>query len=365
MKDIFKIMAVAGAGAMMLTGCGNDNEWTVKGNIPAAEGDGYVVEAYSNGYWYLLDSLTTSKSGDFSYSHVAMGYPDVYRLRNGVTSVYFPIDSIETVTLTSKGDTFGADTELSGSDAATAMMQADSIINKALATMGDAARTDETVKRELSTLVLADPSSIVAYYVINRKIGGRPLYDPSDKNDLKIIGAVANAFNTMRPADPRTAYLKQLYIENRRATMPRDSVRTVVANEISAPEINLYDNNGRQQSLTALASTGKVIILNFTIYAANESPAFNVLLNSLYEKYHSAGLEIYQVALDDNEYAWKQTADNLPWITVINDAADSDQVLRSYNVGSIPSLFILDRSGSVVERVTELDNLESLVKKYL
>lgn len=365
MKNIFATVAAAGAGLAMLTGCGQSNEWTVKGNIANSEGHDYVVEAYDNGWWYMLDTLKVKPSGDFRYSHEAAGFPDVYRLRSGEATIYFPIDSIETVIINSNGDTFGTDYRLEGSEQAVAMMNADSIIGVMIEAGGLGSDAEAEAKRRLSQLILSDPSSIVAYYLINRKIGGRSVFNASDNADLRIVGAVANAFNSFRPADPRTAYLKRLFLENRRNLHPRDSLRTVIANEITAPEILLYDNHGKQQSLNSLSEQGKPVLLNFTMYAAQESPAFNMLLKSVYDKFHSSGLEIYQVAIDDNEYQWKQTADNLPWITVLNDAADSDRVILDYNVGSIPTIFILDRNGNVVERVTDLGNLESLIGKYI
>ncbi len=71
------------------------------------------------------------------------------------------------------------------------------------------------------------------------------------------------------------------------------------------------------------------------------------------------------MAFDSDEYAWKQTAKNLPWITVLNGAADGDKALRDYNVGSLPAVFIFDRNGDVVERVTDMSTLDSSVARRL
>lgn len=361
MKKITDIIIASAAAAMLLTSCGDGNKWTVKGNMAHSEGNDYLVEAYDNGRWYLLDTLKVKSSGDYSYSHEAMGYPDVYRIRCGEASIYFPIDSIETISIFSRGDAFGADYTIGGTPQADAMMSVDSIINAA----GADAVGNVAIMRELANIILQDPSSIVSYYIINRRVGGKPIFDPSDPVGRRIIGAVANAYDKQRPSDPRTAYLRNLFIENLRAATVPDSVRVIEAYELSAPEIKLYDNKGAQRLLSDEAAKGNVILLNFTAYSAEESPAFNVGLNKIYEKYKESGFEIFQVAIDHDEYAWKRTADNLPWITVINDASDSERVIRDYNVGSIPCVFILNRKGEVVERVTDLSKLESLVAKYL
>lgn len=107
------------------------------------------------------------------------------------------------------------------------------------------------------------------------------------------------------------------------------------------------------------------MILNFTAYATEWSPAFNVELNKVYEKYRQQGLEIYQVSVDENEYAWKQTAKNLPWITVLNNVAEGGKVLQQYNVGALPTTFVFNRNGELVQRVLDIDDLDSAVAKCL
>ena len=89
---------VAGA-ALALSACHGSNEWTVDGRIDGADGKTMVVEACDNGRWYPIDSVTLDGAGRFSISHPAAGYPDIYRLRLGDKMLYFPIDSIETVTV--------------------------------------------------------------------------------------------------------------------------------------------------------------------------------------------------------------------------------------------------------------------------
>ncbi|MDE5829147.1 MAG: AhpC/TSA family protein [Duncaniella sp.] len=349
MNNFRIFLGAAALGVSVFTGC-TDNKWTVRGQLEPSAGSAIAVEANDNGRWYMLDSVKIDSKGDFSYSHDAQGYPDVYRLRNDNVTVYFPIDSIETVTVKREGDRY----MVSGSSQADMMMKADSIIGSGA--------SDNEIKNQLSRLILTDPASITAYYVINRKVAGQPIFNPSIKKDLRAIGAVANAYNEQRPADPRTGYLKRLYLSSR---FVKDKGTSVVANEIGSPEINLYDNTGVRRSLNELSEQGKIVVLNFTSYAAEESPAFNLMLNSIYEKFHDTGLEIYQVSVDEDEYFWKRAADNLPWVTVINDAHNSGQVLMDYNVGSIPTVFIINRNGDVVERVTDLSNLESLVAKYM
>lgn len=352
----------------LLCSCSGGNKWHIDGKINGlSEGELLVLEGSNQGYWYPMDTIKVSSDGSYSYSREAQGYPDIYRLRVGDKAVYFPIDSIESITLTADAPNIDLTYKLSGSPQAENLVRVDSMLLAAAAKGGVRSVTENTqLKRELGNMLLADPAGIVTYYIINKRVGGTPIFNPANKDDLRLIGAVANAFNEKRPSDPRSGYLRRLFISNRpkspRATGGND---VPLAYEVRAFDIKLFDNTGKEHSLLDLTSKGKVVVLNFTAYSADESPAFNVALNKVYEKYHSQGLEIFQVAFDSDEYAWKQTAKNLPWITVLNGAADGDKALRDYNVGSLPAIFIFDRNGDIVERVTDLATLDSAVARRL
>lgn len=351
------------ATAVTITACSDSNSWTVKGNISGANDKTILVQASDNGRWYTLDSIKTGKSGKFNYSHKAAGFPDIYRLSLDGRSIYFPIDSIETVTISADTAAFDTGYTLSGSQLAENMMNIDRRIMTAVAA-GTQVAFDEQLKRELTQQLLADPAGILSYYIINKNVGGKPIFNPADKNDNKVIGAVANAYNIMRPADPRTSYLKRLYLSNRPRIETNEPGDTLHAREIKAFEINLYDNRGTRHSLLEELGKGNIVILNFTAYAADESPAFNIALNKVYEKYHANGLEIFQVSLDDNEHVWKSTAANLPWITVLNSVADNTVILN-YNVQSLPTTYIFNRNGELVERVDDISSLDKAVAGFM
>ena len=105
-------------------------------------------------------------------------------------------------------------------------------------------------KDELSRDLVKDPAGIVAFYLINKYIGDKPLFDPLDKKDFKIIGAVTNAFANFRPNDPRTSYMVDNFkvglSQRRSESAPRD---TLVATEASLIDIKLMDQHGKMQSL--------------------------------------------------------------------------------------------------------------------
>ena len=359
-----KIAFAAGA-ALLLAGC-SEKKWTVEGTIAGADGKALVLEAPDNNGWHAVDTATLGKDGKYSFSMAPSGHPEVYRLTLGGSSAYFPIDSLETVTLTAQAPDIAATAKLAGSESADQMQTVNALIAEVVAKGGDAAAGyDPELKRKLAQQVLRDPAGIVAYYTVFRQVGDVRVFDPAERSDLRIIGAVANAFDRQRPANPRTPLLKQLYLANHRGgrvTLPAD---TIQAREISLPEISLLDLKGARRSLNEEASKGKVLVLNFTAYTAQESPAFNLELAKVYDQYRDRGLEIYQVAIDADEFQWRESAANLPWITVYNTPADGAAALRSYNVGALPGTFIINRQGELVERIDQVNRLGQAVARYL
>lgn len=357
---ILPVVAIAA-----LSSC-SEKQWSAEGTIAGGEGKEIIVEVPNGkGGWYPIDTVAIGANGAFKLSGIPFGHPELLRLTIDGEAIYLPIDSIESVTVSANASNIGSSAKLSGAPAAESMQKVNDLIAAAITKNGaENVALDQDLKRRLAEEILHDPSSIVAYYLVFHRVGNQLLFSPEDKSDLRIIGAVANAFTQYRPNDPRTAMLKDLYLSNRRRTAP-GSGETMVAQEIQYPEISLMDENGKVRNLSDLTGNGKLVVLSFIAYTDENSPAFNVALNKVYSAYQSQGLEIYQIGFDADEFTWKQSAKNLPWVTVYNSPKDGDKVVADYNVGALPALFIFNRQGDLVERVESLNTLENSVKRYL
>ncbi len=360
MKKILLMMAAV----VMLTAC-NGNKFSVEGTIEGAnDSTTLILEQSSNGEWFIIDSIAVGKDGKYSVSATAPEVPSIYQLRLGGQSICFPIDSLDHLTINAKLPNFATDYTVSGSDHAVQIMKLD----KEALQFANGKGTDAELKAwkdKLSRQIVADPSGIVAYYSINKYINGKPLFDPLDDNDLRIIGAVANAFNSFRPDDPRTDYLVNVLLDGQRRrrsmSAPTDTLYADVASII---DIKLQDYHGKDYSLSKVAAENRVVLLDFTAYTAEFSPQINKLLNDIYQSYHSRGLEIYQVSLDQDNVAWRQSAENLPWITVFDPMSVNSKNVGTYNVTSIPTTFII-KGGDIVERIEDATNLKAAVAKYM
>lgn len=358
MKRIILMMAVLA----MLTAC-DGNKFHIDGTIEGASDSTLVLEQSSNGEWLVVDSIKVGNNGKFSVSATAPEVPSIYQLRLGNQSICFPIDSLDHLTISAKLPNMGIDYTLSGSEHAEQVMKIDKEAMQFAGGKGTTAEL-EAWKNKLSQQIAADPSGIVAYYAINKYIDGKPLYDPMNDNDLRIIGAVANSFNSFRPDDPRTNYLVNLLLDGQRRRRAMSAANdTVYADVASLIEIKLQDSNGKEQVLSKVASENRIVLLDFTAYTTEISPQLNKLLNDIYQQYHSRGLQIFQVSVDEDNVAWRKASQNLPWITVFDPNSINSQIIGAYNVNGIPTTFII-KGGEIVERVEDATRLKAAVGKY-
>ena len=359
MKKILMIIVALAA----LTAC-NGNKFHIDGTIEGASDTTIVLEQSSNGEWFILDTIKVDKNGKFSASAEAPIVPSIYQLRMGDQSICFPIDSLDHLTLKSKMSNFSSDYTISGSEHAELVMKIDKEAMQFAGGKGSEAER-QAWKDKLTHQIVADPSGIVAYYTINKYIDGKPLFNPMDDNDLRIIGAVANAFNSFRPDDPRTDYLVNLLLDGQRRRRAMNApTDTVYADVASIIDIKLQDYTGKEYKLSQVAADHRVVLLDFTAYATEVSPQLNKLLNDIYQTYHSRGLEIYQLSVDSDNVLWREAAKNLPWITVFDPMGINSQTVGAYNVDGIPTTFII-RGGEIVERVEDAARLKAAVAKYM
>mgnify|MGYP005834577397 CR=1 FL=1 len=128
-----------------------------------------------------------------------------------------------------------------------------------------------------------------------------------------------------------------------------------------ASDFNLKDVSGRVFNLSSLR--GRVVILNFWATWCPPCRAEMPSLNNLYRELRNIGLEVVAVSTDRSvspvrEYLSKNPLD----IKVLIDS--DNRVSRQYKVFSIPTTFIIDRNGIIVERyLGEEDWTSSEIKK--
>ena len=90
-----------------------------------------------------------------------------------------------------------------------------------------------------------------------------------------------------------------------------------------------------------------------------------MMLRELYNKYHSRGLQIFQVAIGTEEHYWKTQTAALPWINVHDPNNLQSEYLGRYNVQSIPTFFLITRANALHKRDAQIKDLDAEIKSLL
>lgn len=360
---------IAGAVALALASCSDRKGWTVEGTVSGAPDSTLYVEASTFNNWHALDTLRLSSDGSFKFrAKEAAAIPTIYRLRFGDKYIYFPVDSIETVKVEAQAANFDSGYTLSGNAVAPQMATVDSLVAASVRQNGiNGALADQDLKRTLNLMVNRDTTCLLSYYIVGKTVGARYLYDYQNRADVRVIANAANNYKRLRPNDPRAKELEERWIASRRANGSLTSAPVEMEAEItSRPIADLvrYDRNGNKHNFDDVVGKGHITILNFTRYDSELSQVNTVALKEVWDKYSSTGLEIFQIAYDPDEIAWKRSAANMPWTAVYNAPTDNVEALIAYNVDPInggPVSFVFNAEGDLLSRVSDPAELAKAV----
>ena len=385
MKQIStNLLAVLCVMLLLFTACKKNSDFTVEGVVSGADGQMMYLENVGVSTVELMDSVKLTAAGKFSFTKPRPAFPDFYRLRLNNQLINFSVDSTETISFVADAGTFATSYSVEGSENCKA------IKNITLAQL-DANQAIHRLRKESESGLLADsvysrqvleaaeaykdvarkyiysaPMSAAAYFALFQQIDGLLFFDLYDKNDSKAYGAVATSFDHYYPESPRAKHLYNLALQSIkviRSQRPMD-LDKVEKKEVSFLDIELPDVHGENTKLSSVA-TGKVVLINFTAYMSEWSPALYMEFGGLYTRYHDKGLEIYQISLDSDLHFWKNAASNLPWACVRDPQSVYSQTAALYNVKQLPAIFILDRKGNLVKRVDDVKKLEADIKSVL
>ncbi len=112
---------------------------------------------------------------------------------------------------------------------------------------------------------------------------------------------------------------------------------------------------------------GKITIIDFWASWCGPCRQENPSVVALYKEFHTKGLNIIGVSLDDDITAWKKAIakDKITWIQVSNLKGWEDPIANLYNVEQIPTTFILDAQGKFIDRDLRGDALRAKIKALL
>jgi len=369
---------------MTIASC-NNKKFSVEGQISNAADSVVYLENVGLEDISVIDSVKLDADGSFSFDGEAPAAPEFYRLRIADQIINVSIDSTETVQIKAEYPGMATNYSVSGSENCEkirelALKQID-LQNRAIAvqqnrSLGIDAANDSILKMIADykddvkrNYIFKAPNKAYAYFALFQTLGDWLLFNPrNSKDDIKVFAAVATSWDTYYPEAERGKNLHNIAIEgmkNVRIIEAKES-QTIEASKVSESgviDIALPDNHGQLRHLTDLK--GQVVLLDFHVFAMEESPARILMLRELYNKYHAQGLEIYQVSLDGNEHFWKQQTAALPWISVRDADGIGSKQLLMYNIQAVPDYFLIDRGNNLVNRAAQMKDLEAEIRKLL
>lgn len=381
-------LALAVAAMTGVTSC-NEKKFHIDGTITGAADSTLYFENMSLDGAVKIDSAKLSEDGTFAFEGTAPTAPEFYRLRIAGQFINIAVDSTETINIKAQYPQMATQYEVSGSEdcqrikelslmQSSLQAQVNAIARNpelgAQAVADSVSRIVEAYKTRVKTeYIFKAPMKASSYFALFQTIyaGGQPvlLFNPrTSEQDIKVFGAVATSWDTFYPNEKRGENLHNIAIEGMKDVRYLRSQQQ--AEEIEASKVNtsgildftLTDNTGAARSLSSLK--GNVVLLDFHLFADQNSMKRIMSLRELYNKYHAQGFQIYQVAIDGDEHFWKTQTAALPWIsTRVDDNTSS--ILQMYNVQQVPTFFLLNRSCNVVKRDAQIKDIDAEIKALL
>ena len=383
--------AVILVAALAMTSC-NNKKFHINGNIAEAKDSMLFLENLSLNGPVKIDSVKLGEDGSFSFEETAMDSvsPEFYRLRIANQSINLSIDSTETINVKAAYPTMSFKYDVEGSEncnkikeLAIKQMNLQATINTIVkntsigvdSTNMAIARVINAYKQDIrNNYIFKEPMKAYSYYALFQTIqlgnSNNLIFNPrNDKEDVKVFAAVATSWDTYYPNAERGKNLHNIAIEglkdirimqNQLADQQIDASKVSVNGCI---DLALQDNKGMVRHLTDLK--GKVVLLDFHLFASDQSLKRIMMLRELYNKYHNAGFEIYQVSVDPDEHFWKTSTAALPWISVRDEDGIQGQSLKLYNVQNIPTFFLIDRTNTLQARDVQIKDIDAAIKNLL
>jgi len=377
--------------ALAITSCSN-KKFQISGNITEAKDSVLYLENISLNGPQIVDSVKLAEDGQFSFSAKANDAPEFYRLRIARNIVNVSIDSTETVTVKASYPTMAYKYEIEGSENCKKIQeltlkqmglqnQINAIIkdpNLGVNAVEDSIYKVMNVYKEdvKKNYIFAEPNKAYSYFALFQFVitGNRQqlIFDPQrSEADVKVFAAVATSWDSFYPGAVRGENLHNITVESmknsriieNRKIQAQQIIEEAQANSTGVLDITLIDNKGVKRSLTDLK--GQVVLLDFTIFGADNARERTMQLRELYNKYHAQGFEIYQVSFDSEEHFWKTQTAALPWVSVFDPKGMNSDLINTFNLVGLPTFFLVGRDNTLHKRDAQISDIDAEIKSLL
>jgi len=204
------------------------------------------------------------------------------------------------------------------------------------------------------------PAILIALY--NQYGPGLPVFHPL--TDLEIYQFADSSLYSNFPANEAvkslhsqlSAALQQLRNQN-----PAEQIKP----GDRAPDFVLESSDGKQTALSDLR--GKYVLIQFWASWSKPSMDENRFLMECYKRFGNSNFAILEVSIDSDRKEWEQAiGESLPGWYHLSDLRRWDSpVVDLYRVERIPSNFLVDPAGKIVEKDKFGEDLITCIEKYI
>ena len=367
MKKIFTFLPFALL--LILSSCGNDNSYTLNGNIAIEDGTKvYILQADQNNQPFIKDS-TSVKSGEFIFKGMSATPQISYMQVEGVNGYVLTI---------LENGTINAD------------LYKDSITKS---NVYGSKSNDDFIKYKIETKSLVDNMNSISFAAQDAIMNGDVETASELEKDYNKIQQEVLLYEWDFITDNLDSYMSGLLlevfmVENK---VNKDSIIDVyesLSNRIkvsdvgkniadllvqysdpieigeTAPDFTGPSITGSNVTLSEEVSKYSVTLLDFWAAWCRPCRVENPNLVRLYKSYKDSGFNIIGVSLDRTQEQWEQAVedDNLPWTQISNLNFWNDPIARRYSIRAIPQSYLINNEGLVIGKNLKGNDLEEKIK---
>ena len=379
--NMSRFSRIFASAAVVLAAASCSNVAKIDGNVEQAASSEVIVKLLNVNKFETLDTVAVDASGRFSYDvEIKEGQPEFVYLFHGDRKIASLLLS-EGEKVSVKADTLGNWT-VSGSEESEKLAQ----VEKDFATVSSkidalASQMEGASDAQIAELNKKITQEYIAYYrdrvkyvmQNSKSLTVVPVFYQVLGESLPVFGQLTDGIHFSNICDSlETVYPSSRYVQTLRkeAQARKDQMtlnaRIGAAEEIGFPDINLPDAKGEKVRLSDVEA--KVILVHFWTPSEASQKMFNLdVLKPVYDDYHKKGFEIYQVALDTDKAGWANVLkeQNLPWINVCDGLGAGSPYVLLYNIGTLPSTFIIADGELVNGEVMDEKSFRKLLDKKL
>ena len=127
---------------------------------------------------------------------------------------------------------------------------------------------------------------------------------------------------------------------------------------MKAPDFTIEGPDGKTVNL--YQAKAKYTVLDFWASWCMPCRAESPKMVQLYQKYHTKGLQIIGISLDNDKSKWQAAIekDHLSWTHVSQLQGWKSPVARMYNVSQIPNTYLLDENKKILAKGLRADEID-------